>query len=135
MTTIPTQAQYEQNEADKFNKQMMGYERAPLADRQEGRKDFLAMMQDSPAVIGERIGWLLAGNYGFGAMQAAKAIASASDWLNKGASLCLMIGSLDCGCPASFGRQAWKGLSIEQRVILAKAVSKALEAFKANKES
>jgi len=119
-TQIPTQSQYETNELINLSRQLKSIEHAPLPDRQEGREDFHKAMKNVE-LITERIDWLLAGNYGYGAMMRAKEIKS-NLRCNRVAQLSQLIAALEWHCPGEFARQAYKRLSQEQAMKLSLAI-------------
>lgn len=120
-----TDHEYEANEARSFHKQLADVEKAPLSDRKESAERFLEAMRD-PELVAERINWLLAGNYGYGAMQAAKRILHLGKRANKSAHLTHMIGALEWQCPARLASAAWKKMSTAEKAALNAAVKKEL---------
>jgi len=89
---------------------------ASLSDRQEARKEFGEALKD-PALIAERIGWLIDGHYGFGEMLTAKSI-MAHPRINRRAGLIQLIGVYEWHCPIDFGIQVWKKLTASQKQAL-----------------
>ena len=76
-------------------------ENAPLRDRQDACKEFAEALKD-PALVGERIGWLIDGNYGHGEMLKAKQII-ANPRMNRRAALTHLIGVYEWMCPGEMG--------------------------------
>ena len=88
----------------------------PLVDRQENRETFRRDCETSPALVCERIGWLLNGSYGYGSHAAARQVLGSR--MNKRAWLFVTIAALEWQVPNGFARQVWNGLSAEaQRAI------------------
>ena len=114
-TTMPSQQEYEAREAQEFHKQLNEVEKAPLAERKEAAQAFYEAMAHDPAVVGERVGWLIAGNYGYGSMKAAERILAMSKRANKAASLTHAVAALEWRCPIRFAMQAWKKLTPDQK--------------------
>lgn len=121
-TEIPSEAAYRHNEAMRLARQLADVETAPLADRQAARADWAAALRD-PALVAERVGWLLDGCYGRGAYDRAWAIARASARTNKPAQIGQLIAALDWQCPAAFARDAFRKLSHAQAVAVNAAVA------------
>src|SRR3990167_3089706 len=111
---IPSQHEYEQREAQEFHRHLTEVEKAPLTDRKEACANFLYAMQHNPDIIGERIGWLIDGNYGYGAMKAARRIAEAGGRTNKAAQLTHLVAAFEWKCPPRLAVAAWKKLTAEQ---------------------
>lgn len=126
-TTIPTQTEYEQNELRDLGRTLRRVETAPLAERKETRDELLGYMRTDPELIGERVGWLINGSYGYGACMRAKAILSSRANTNKRAQLVQLVGALEWRCPMRFTAQAWNELTPEQRSKVNEAVDYAIE--------
>lgn len=112
--------EYEMREAAEFHRQMSAADKGSLSERKEACKAFSEAMRD-PELVAERISWLLDGNYGYGAMQAAKR-AVANKRMNRAAVLTHMIGAIEWQCPARMAAQAWKKLSRDEQKALDKAI-------------
>lgn len=106
---------------------------APLSERQEARSEFGEALKD-PALIGERVGWLIDGNYGFGPMLLAKRIV-ASPRTNRRAALTQLVATHEWSCPASFAVDAWKKLSGSEKQALDAALDIVIEAAEAEMAS
>ena len=119
-----TQKQYHDNEMLLLSRQIRNAEAAPLADRKEARADAAEMLRQ-PAVVGERIGWLLNGSYGYGAMIEAQRIQGIKRG-NRSAQIVQLLAVLDHGCPARFTAEAWHGLNDGEKAALEAAVVDAL---------
>ncbi len=122
---VPSQAEYERNELLEAHRRLDEVEKAPLADRKEAAAEFLAAMRDHPGLVAERIGWLLDGNYGYGAMQKAKQILG-SPRMNRSAALTHMIGAFEWSTPNAMAIAGWKKLTKGQQAALEKAVQAAI---------
>jgi hypothetical protein len=117
---IPTQAEYERNELHHTQQQIQDVEKAPLADRKEAQAAFLDTLKTDPALVAERIDWLFAGNYGFGAMQMAQRVLESRG--NQEAMLVQLIGVLEWQTPGRMTADAWKKLTAKEKAALNKAV-------------
>ena len=114
-TSIPSQYEYEMRESREYQRQIQEVERASLSERKEAAADFLEAMRDHPDTVGERVGWLIDGNYGKGAYDAARRVLAMSKRANKAAMLTHMIAALEWRCPARAATAAWKKLSPEEK--------------------
>jgi hypothetical protein len=119
--SLPSQSEYERNELAEANQKLREVERAPLAERKEAAAEFLAAMRDHPAMVAERIGWLLDGNYGYGSMLMAKRVLG-SPRMNRPAALTHMIGAFEWSTPGAMAIAGWKKLTKAQQIALDKAV-------------
>lgn len=125
-TAIPTQAQYEARELQVARAKELEVNSASLSDRKQAQTEFLDAMANDPELVGERIGWLLDGNYGYGPMMLAKQ-ALANKRANHKAILTHMIGIHEWMCPVVMGIAAWKKLSPAQKKKLDHEVEKAIK--------
>ena len=96
-----------------------------MADRKEAQAAFFEAMRDDPALVAERLGWLLDGNYGYGPMLLAKR-ALASPRMNRSAALTQMVGAFEWQSPDDMSRAAWKKLSAGEKARLESAVQGAI---------
>lgn len=124
-SSIPGQAEYERRELASAHRKLDDLRRAPLADRKEAQAEFLAAMRDNPEIVGERIGWLLGGNYGYGEMLLAKRVLG-NPRLNRSAALTQMIGAYEWQVPEEMSRAAWKKLSSSEQTRLESVVQEAI---------
>jgi hypothetical protein len=122
---IPSQSEYENRELSQANQQLREVEKAPLADRKEAAANFLAAMRDHPQLVADRIGWLLDGNYGYGAMQMAKRVLG-SPRMNRSAALTHMVGAFEWSTPSAMARAGWNKLTKGQQAALERAVQGAI---------
>jgi hypothetical protein len=122
---IPSQREYEHREIALAHRQIDEVSRAPLADRKEAQMAFFEAMRDAPGVVGERVGWLLDGNYGYGSMMLAKNIL-ARPRMNRVAALTQMVGAFEWQSPEVMTRQAWKRLTAGEKSALAQHVQGAI---------
>lgn len=122
---IPSQAEYERREIDEARRKVIEVERAPLAERKEACADFFEAMRDRPELIAERIGWLLAGNYGYGSMILAKQVLK-NRRMNRPAALTQMIATYEWMCPPRMAVEAWKRLTSAQKEALQVAVEEVI---------
>lgn len=102
-------------------------EKAPLSDRQAARSDFYEAMATDPALVAERVGWLIDGNYGQGEMLKAKQVI-ASPRMNRRAALTHMVGMFEWQCPAKFAAEAWHKLTASEKKALDAALDVVIEA-------
>jgi hypothetical protein len=70
--TIPSQAEYEAREAEAFQRQLRNAEQGTLAEKRAYARKWEEAIRTRPDLVAQRIGWLLAGNYGFGSYKAAE---------------------------------------------------------------
>lgn len=124
---------YEQREAQEHHRQLGEVEKAPLHERKEAAAEFYDAMANRPEIVGERVGWLLDGNYGYGSMKAAERVMAQSARANKKASLTHMVGALEWRCPARMTMAAWKKLSKAQKDALDREVANAMHEWKLNR--
>jgi hypothetical protein len=115
--SMPSQQEYEQNELRAARRHEQQIDAAPLSDRKDAQREFLEAMRDNPAVVGERIGWLIDGNYGYGAMLKAKQIV-ASPRMNRRAALVQSIAVFEWMCPRRMAVDARKKLTPQQKKLL-----------------
>ena len=125
MSSIETKHEYEQREAREFQRQLRDAERNP--SRRADAADFREQLAADPALVAERIGWLLNGSYGYGAMVAAKGVLSRKR-MNRVAWLVQTVGALEWRCPRAASVKAWKSLSPSEKRKLAVAVKRAIKA-------
>lgn len=124
---IPTQEQYERNERMSAHNHLQEIERAPLSDRKEAQRDFARVMGEDPALLAERLGWLIDGNYGYGEMGMAKQIV-AHPRMNREAALTQLVGAFEWQCPQRMTADAWKKLTSDQKAVLSAAVDVVIKA-------
>lgn len=132
-TRIPSQAEYDNQSLAEATQHEREIERAPLADRKEAQQSFFEAMRDSPENVGERLSWLLAGNYGRGAMMRAQQVVK-SPRMNRRAALCLMTGVFEWMCPSRMGADAWKKLTPAQKQVLDQALDIVIAAAERSEE-
>ena len=126
---IPSQTKYESSESRRAMLDEQRIERAPLRDRREAQAAFLEAMASDPAVVAERIAWLIDGNYGYGQMQMARQVV-ASPRMNREAALTQLVAVYEWQCPRRMAVDAWKKLTSAQK----KALSAAIEVVVAEAE-
>lgn len=118
---------YDQREILNAGRRLLEVNASPLADRKEACANFLEAMRDDPALIAERIGWLIDGNYGYGEMLKAKQIVKATR-MNRRAALTHMIAAYEWQCPQMMAAAAWKKLTKSQKDLLDRSVDVVIEA-------
>lgn len=132
-TRIPSQSEYEMREAQEYHRQMTEPDRMPLSDRKETCALFLEVMSHQPDLVGERIGWIFNGSYGYGAQQAAER-ALANKRLNRAAIFTHMVGVLEWRCPQRMAIAAWKKLTAGQKKALDAAVKREMASAEKGEE-
>jgi hypothetical protein len=123
-TQIPTQAEYERNEALALVRQLDAIRRAPLRDRVEAREAWAQALKD-PGLVAERVGWLLNGSYGYGACLRAKRIMESRG--NKVAALAWLTAALEWNCPAPFAVQQFILLSATEQTRVNDEIAREIE--------
>lgn len=123
---VPTQSEYERNERASAMKHERQIDEAPLADRKDAQKSFLEAMRERPQLVGERLGWLFEGNYGYGPMIIAKEVL-ARPRMNREAILTQMIAVFEWMCPRRMAVDAWKKLTPAEKDKLSKAIAKEIK--------
>lgn len=119
----PSDYEYEMREAQEYQKHLRDVENASLIDRKEACTNFFDDMCRYPDMIGERVSWLVSGEYGWGAMKAAKRIIK-SPRMNRVAALTQIVAALDWACPRKMAISAWKKLTTAQKSALENEVCK-----------
>lgn len=127
-TPIPSQAEYERRELDEAQRRIREVEKAPLADRKEAAEEFFEAMSERPEIVGERIGWLFGGSYGYGEMMMARQIAD-NTRMNREAALVQLVGIFEWMSPQDRTRASWKKLTDAEKDRLDEAVKKAIEDY------
>ena len=120
-----SQADYERRELTEARNKLTELRRAPLADRKEAQAEFFKAMREDPELVAERLGWLIGGNYGYGAMLMAKQ-ALGSPRMNRSAALTQLVGAFEWMTPEDMVRAAWKKLSASEKAALESAVQGAI---------
>ncbi len=126
-TRIPSRQEYDMNEYRRYEADLREIDHAPLADRKAACNELYEAMRDTPALVAERVGWLLDGNYGKGAYDMAWRVMAQGPRANKVASLTQMTGAMEWRCPARMVVQAWKKLTPGEKTALDHAVRAALK--------
>lgn len=91
-------AEHERRERAEAQQRLAEVRRQPLSDRKEAQAKFLETMRVNPELIAERLGWLLDGSYGYGAMLLAKQVLG-SPRMNRSAALTQMVGAFEWMVP------------------------------------
>jgi len=123
---MESQQQYEMRSLDEARRHEMEVERTPLSERRENAASFLGVMQRDPALVAERIGWLIDGNYGYGEMLVAKRVVT-NPRLNRRAALVQLVGIYEWMTPRDMVIRAWKKLTTGQKRDLDAAVDVVIE--------
>ena len=126
-SAIPSQADYERREAQEFQRQLRRAEEDSLPEHREACAEFLEAMREQPDLIAERLEWLFDGSYGFGAQQAARRVLTSRG--NRVAWLVQTLAAIEWRCPQRMAADAWKKLSVEERVCLDQAVRQVMRRY------
>lgn len=126
--TTPSQSQYESREMMSATNQLLKLEKAPLADRKEAQAELLEAMQERPETVGERIEWLIDGNYGFGPMKKAEQVLD-SPRMNQEAALLHLVAGFEWQTPGRMAIAAWKKLNASQKKKLSDAIKDAIKYY------
>lgn len=113
--------EYERREAQEFQRQLREPDRDSLQERRESCAEFLDAMKNRPDVVAERVDWLLAGNYGYGAMKAAREVVSRTR-MNREAWLVHTVAAVEWKCPQRMAIASWKKLSPAEKAALSREV-------------
>jgi hypothetical protein len=119
---------YEQREIDDAIRVENEVNRSPPAERKEAREAFFQAMKHHPEFVAERVGWLLDGQYGMGAMLMARNATSRS---NRPAFYSQMIAVIEHNCPRTMAVAAWKKLTAEEQAKLQQLIETVIEEFDA----
>lgn len=125
---MKTQAEYHNDEVRRLHKQLQEVETAPLQDRQDGRASWAEMLTQYPEILTQRVSWLFAGNYGYGAMIRAQEIAR-NKRSNRPAALGQLMAALEWQCPANFAREAFVKLPAGKQVEINVALTRLADEF------
>lgn len=120
-------AEYERKATGEAHSRRMEIEGAPLSERKEAQGEFFEIMKRDPALVAERLGWLIDGNYGYGEMQLAKQVV-VSPRMNRRASLTQLVGLYEWQVPAVMVNASWKKLTGAEKAALDAAVDVVIEA-------
>jgi hypothetical protein len=114
--------EYENRALQEAWRKIQEVEKAPLAERKEACANFLDAMKNHPDLVGERVGWLIDGNYGYGEMKKAHQVLGMSKRANKAAQLTHLVAIFEWSCPGAMAIAGWKKLSAAQKAALDRAV-------------
>ena len=129
----PSQAEHERRERASALGRLAKLKKQPLADRKEAQASFFEAMRDDPALVAERLEWLLNGSYGYGEKMLATQILK-SPRMNRSAALTQMIGAFEWMAPEDMVRAAWKKLSTSEKAALETAVQGAIASAERDEE-
>ena len=128
-----TEQEYIYKECEDHFRRIGEIEKAPIADRKAAKAEWKDALTD-PALITERIEWLLAGHYGKGSHMIACQILAMNKRANKVAGLAQMIAALEWSCPAKMARDAWKELTTAQQSAVNDAIKAVIESQEKDNE-
>lgn len=103
---------YEQRERDAFQKQIHAVESAPL--NREDASELDNYLRTNPALILERIVWLIQGCYGKGSYDATREVLQ-NKRMNRPAWLFQTISALEFGVKSSKARKLWNSLDSDSQ--------------------
>lgn len=121
----PSKAEYEMRELRTFATELRALDRAPLNERKEAAAEFYDAMAHDPHLVAERVGWLLDGNFGYGAYVQANRVAR-NPRMNRQAWLVQHVGALEWQVPLRMVPAAWKKLTVQQKMKLDQHVTAVL---------
>jgi hypothetical protein len=128
---IDSQSEYESRMYREAASREREIDTASLSDRKEAQKEFLSAMATEPAIVAERIGWLIDGNYGYGEMKMAKQVI-ASPRMNRETALTQLVAVFEWMCPRRMAIDAWKKLTVPQKKALSEAIAVVIFAAEAD---
>ena len=102
-------------------------ERAPRAEQREAAEEFADALRD-PELIGERIGWLLMGDFGEGAFLEARG--QLDSIRNPAALLLRMIAIAEWNATPRDATNAWKALTAGEKMALDRAIQHEMAYFR-----
>lgn len=120
--------EYHNAEMSAVHRQIAQLAALPLTERKEAEDDAYVLMTN-PTVSGERVEWVLAGNYGYGAQQRIQQIAAAKRG-NRPAQAMQLLAALECSCPAGHTIKALKRLTDGEKAKLDAVLLAVLNAYK-----
>ena len=129
MTTIPTQREYEQREAQMFADHLHMVEALPVYERREASVEFLDTCQHDAPLVAERVSWLLAGCYGYGAYAASRQMIDSMK--NPKPALFYLIASLEWQTGDYYATRCWHTLTEEQCITLNELIGVEVELCRA----
>lgn len=129
---------YEQTELNRHRSELRAIENAPLHERKESRQEFsdyltliqLPISNESIDDFAERVQWLIDGNYGYGAMQAAKRILEAKR-SNRNAQLFQQIAALEFRVTQRDANSVWNSLPADIQTAINSRLSAIVAAYDA----
>jgi hypothetical protein len=113
-TSIPTQAQYEQNEAIRLRAEIRATESASLADRKDAAKDMKESLLEGPERLERELDFIHNGDYGFGAQKEAENISKMVRG-NRNARIFQLVSALAFRVPARMANDVFNSLTAEQK--------------------
>ena len=117
----------DKNELQLWRAEVQRVERAPRAEQREAAEEFADALRD-PSLIGERVGWLLMGDYGQGAFLEARGQLDSSR--NPEALLLRMIAIAEWNATARDATNAWKSLTASEKMALDRAIQREMTYFR-----
>lgn len=124
---------YHDNEMKRFYTQVKEIDTLPRADKAENKARLLECWTTYPEIFAERIGWLLNGTYGYGAMIKALQIAD-NHRMNRTAGLSHLAACLEWSTNQAAAVAAWKTLTTTQQAKLDELIAAELKHFDENRD-
>ncbi len=122
-------AEYERREAEQHRVDRSRVEALSVTERKDNGQDWAKRCAVYPEWVGDNVGLILDGNYGYGAMKAAERILDGQG--NKPAALYFIIADLDGSTGDYYARKAWHSLTPTQQEKLTQAIQAAIDAHTA----
>jgi len=124
--------EYILNELRLLNNQINELSKLSKSEKQENKQNLLETWIKYPEVFADRIGWILNGTYGYGAMYRAIQLAD-NKRCNRIAGLSIILSAIEYGVTSDNSIKAWKTLSKEQQEKLASLIQVELDYFTNNR--
>jgi hypothetical protein len=114
---VSTMYEHNQKELREATRHEQQVDAAPLPEREEAQQSFFEIMRDRPGIVGEKIGQLIDGKYGHGAMLKAKQIVVHPRTIRE-TVLIQLVAVFAWSCPRRMATDAWKKLTQSQKKLL-----------------
>jgi len=124
--------EYIHNELRLLNNQIEECGKLSKTEKQENKQLLLDTWIDTPEVFADRIGWILNGTYGYGAMYKAIQLAD-NKRCNRIAGLSIILSAIEYSVTSVNSVKAWKELNKEQQEKLSSLIQAELDYFTDNR--
>lgn len=121
-----SQAGYEMNEIRRFIRESQEKEHAPLADRKQGKSDFISCLNKNLQHFFDCCIYLIQGDYGAGAHYAFKQMTKRS---NRKAWIFNHVGIIEFGTSMKYACEAWHSLDTDLQAAINARLDIMLEQF------